>query len=82
MMVSFGGIAATRTDTPAELVYTVTKAVFDHADEVKKTGGVALRQFSAEFATRFLLPAYPVHAGAAQYFKEKGVWRSELKVAG
>ncbi len=81
-MVSFGGIAATRTDAPAELVYTVTKAVFDHADEVKKVGGVALRQFSAEFATQFLLPAYPVHAGAAQYFKEKGVWRNELKVAG
>lgn len=82
LMLSFGGIAATRPDVPKEVVYNLTKAVFDHAEEVRKTGGVALKDISAEFAVRYLLPAYPVHAGAAQYFKEKGVWRDELKIAG
>jgi hypothetical protein len=29
-------------------------------------------------ATRFLLPGFPVNAGAARYYKEKGVWRNDL----
>ncbi|MEZ5818597.1 MAG: TAXI family TRAP transporter solute-binding subunit [Hyphomicrobiaceae bacterium] len=82
LMLSFGGIAATRPDVPKELVYNVTKAVFDNLTEVHQTGGVALKELSPEFATSYLLPAYPVHAGAAQYFKEKGVWRDDLKIAG
>ena len=82
LMLSFAGIGATRPDTPAELVYNVTKSIFENDEEVRKTGGVALRDISLEFATKYLMAAYPVHAGAAQYFKEKGVWRDDLKIAG
>ncbi|MEZ5850671.1 MAG: TAXI family TRAP transporter solute-binding subunit [Hyphomicrobiaceae bacterium] len=82
LMLSFGGIAATRADASKELVYNVTKSVFENIGEVHKAGGIALRDLDPAFATRYLLPAYPVHAGAAQYFKEKGVWRDDLKIAG
>lgn len=78
-MLSFGGVLATRPDISNEMVYNIVKAVYDNADDVKKRGGVRLKHIDLDFATRFLMPAYPVHAGAAQYFKEQGVWRDELK---
>jgi TRAP transporter TAXI family solute receptor len=82
LMLSFGGIAATRADMPEELVYDLTKAIFDNAEDVRKTGGVALKNIEPKFAIEYLNDRFPVHAGAARYFKEKGVWRNELKIAG
>lgn len=79
LMVSFGGVLATRPDIPDDIAYAVTKAVYDNAEFVRKRGGVKLKDITPEFATEFLMPAYPVHAGAAKYFKEKGVWREDLK---
>lgn len=81
-MVSFGGVLATRPDVPEEVAYTVTKAIFENAEFVRKRGGVRLKNISPEFAMKYLMPAYPVHAGAAKYFKEKGIWRSDLKTTG
>lgn len=82
LMVSFGGVLATRPDVPEDVAYAVTKAVFDNADFVRQRGGVRLKDIRLDFATKYLMDAYPVHAGAAKYFKEKGVWRDELKIAG
>lgn len=79
LMLSFGGVLATRPDLPGELIYEITKAIYENADFVKDKGGARLKHIDLEFATRFLIPAYPVHAGAAQYFKEQGVWRDDLK---
>jgi TRAP transporter TAXI family solute receptor len=82
LMLSFSGIAATRADTPADTVYNVVKAIFDNAEDVRKTGGVPLANIQPKFATEHLIGRFPVHAGAARYFKEKGVWRDDLKIAG
>lgn len=79
LMLSFGGVLATRPDIPDEVAYTVTKAIYDHADFVRKKGGIKLKDVNLKFATEYLMPAYKVHAGAAKYFKEKGVWRDDLK---
>lgn len=81
-MLSFGGVLATRPDVPEDVVYNVTKAIYDNAEFVRKRGGVALKDIDPKFATEYLMEAYPVHPGAAKYFKEKGVWRNELKIAG
>ena len=82
LMVSFGGVLATTPDVPEDVAYAVTKAVYENAEFVRQRGGVQLKDINLEFATKYLMPAYPVHAGAAKYFKEKGVWRDELRVAG
>jgi hypothetical protein len=82
LMVSFGGVLATRPDVPEDVAYAVTKAIYDNAEFVRQRGGVPLKDITAEFATKYLMKAYPVHAGAAKYFKEKGVWRDDLKIAG
>jgi TRAP transporter TAXI family solute receptor len=79
LMLSFGGVLATRPDIPVDVVYEITKAVYENAEFVRKRGGIKLKDIDLDFATKILMPAYPVHAGAAKYFKEKGVWRDELK---
>jgi uncharacterized protein len=82
LMVSFGGVLATRPDIPEEVAYAVTQSIFENAEFVRDRGGVALKDIRPDFATQYLMSAYPVHAGAAKYFKEKGVWRDDLKIAG
>ncbi|MFK7944568.1 MAG: TAXI family TRAP transporter solute-binding subunit [Paracoccaceae bacterium] len=77
-MVSFGGVLATRPDIPDDVAYAITKAVYENAEFVRDRGGVKLKDITPEFATEVLMPAYPVHAGAAKYFQEIGAWRDDL----
>ncbi len=76
----FAGIAGSTKAVEDDVIYAFCKAVFENTDELHKITDVSL-QTRLENATRWLLPEYPVHPGAARYFKEKGVWRDELKVA-
>ncbi|WPZ35981.1 TAXI family TRAP transporter solute-binding subunit [Thalassobaculum sp. OXR-137] len=81
-MVSFGGVLAASPEISEEVGYNVTKAVYDNAEFVKQRGGVQLKDINPQFAVEFLMPAYPVNAGAAKYFKEQGVWNDKLKIHG
>lgn len=76
----FTGILGSATSVSAEDGYTIVKSVLDNVDEVKSFGK-PLAGLNLESAVNNLLAAYPVNAGAAQYFKEKGVWRDELTIA-
>lgn len=77
----FTGILGAATSVTAEEGYTITKSVLDNLEQVKGFGK-PLAGLGVESAVNNLLSAYPVNAGAAQYFKEQGVWREELKIAG
>lgn len=79
-VASFGGILAAHPRVEEETAYQITKAVLDNVDFVTSKGS-ELQDVSLDFATKFLIPDYPVHPGAARYLKEKGVWRDELTVA-
>ncbi|MEP3113766.1 TAXI family TRAP transporter solute-binding subunit [Nisaea sp.] len=81
-MVSFGGVLAASPDISEDVGYAVTKAIYENAEFVRKRGGVKLKDITPEFAMEFLMPAYPVNAGAAKYFKELGVWDDNLKIHG
>jgi TRAP transporter TAXI family solute receptor len=80
-MPLIGGVVASSPSVTPEAGYKITKAIFDNAKEVRQMAK-PLSKIDIEFAVRNLMPAFPVNAGAAQYFKEKGVWRNELKIAG
>lgn len=80
-MLSISGILGAHPRIDTETAYNVTKAVFDHVEEVRSKG-VQLQDVGLDFAVKHLMTAYPVHPGAAKYFKEKGVWRDDLKIAG
>ena len=76
----FTGIAGSSSEVDDDTIYSFCKTLFEHVDELHEISD-ASHQTTLENATRWLLPDYPVHPGAARYFKEKGVWRDDLKVA-
>jgi len=79
-VASSSGILAAHPRITEDTAYQITKAVLDNVKFVTSKGS-ELQDVSLEFASKFLIPDYPVHPGAARYLKEKGVWRDELKIA-
>jgi uncharacterized protein len=74
------GLLATHPRVTDEVGYAVTKAVFDNAAEARKVS-MELQNIDPEYAVRYMMPFIPVNPGAAQYFKEIGVWRDDLTIA-
>ncbi len=74
------GILAAHPDVSHEVAYEVTRAVFENLEDLHSISDV-LTSVTLEDATRYLVSDLPVNAGAAQYFKEQGVWRDELTEA-
>ncbi len=60
----------TSSKVPADVVYTITKAVFENLDEFKKLHP-AFAHLDAKNMVKDGLSA-PIHEGAARYYKEKG----------
>jgi hypothetical protein len=58
--------------------YRIVKAIFDHHEELGKYH-VLGKLITPENALVYF-GGIPVHPGAARYFKEKGLWKKELKV--
>lgn len=63
-------ILVTTEDVDADLIYKVTKAIYDHPEEISKT-----HQAGKEWVLKNALKgvAIPLHPGAERYFKEKGL---------
>lgn len=78
---SFSGIVGAAASVDEQIGYAVTKAVFENEEEIRAIG-VQLQDIRLQFAVKYLLSAYPVNPGAAKYFKERGVWRDDLTIAG
>lgn len=57
-------------DATEDDVYKITKAIFDNVDDIKKEHAKGA-ELTLENATEGL--TVPFHAGAAKYFKEKGI---------
>lgn len=62
----------TYADADEELIYKITKAIYDHPDEVSKVHPCAA-EWVLKNALTGVSPAIPLHPGAARYFKEKGL---------
>lgn len=77
---AIAGIVAAGAAVTPEVGYAVTRSILDNAATLRETGP-ALRSFDLDFAVRQLITAAPVNPGAAQYFREQGVWRSDLSIA-
>ena len=76
----FTGVLGAATSVSAEDGYNIVSSVLNNLEETKAFGK-PLAGLGLEAAVNNLLTAYPVNAGAAQYFKEQGVWREELQIA-
>jgi TRAP transporter TAXI family solute receptor len=74
------GILAASTDVSPDIGYEVTKSILDRAADVRQFGS-HLSGLTPELAARHLIATAPVNAGAARYFQENGLWRSDLTIA-
>lgn len=63
-------------DLPEDLVYELAKATFEHLDELVPIHP-AFKQLGLKGA--LTNPQMPYHAGAVKYYKEAGVWTSEME---
>lgn len=75
----FTGIGLSSAAVDDDTIYSFTKAVLDHVDELHSISKVS-DATTPENAVKWLMPGYPVHPGAVRYFKEKKVWRDGLLV--
>lgn len=67
--IGLGNLWIVRDNMPEDLVYKMTKAVFEHLDELGKAHPQG-KNVSLKTATSVSIPLHP---GAIKYYKEKGV---------
>jgi TRAP transporter TAXI family solute receptor len=75
MCVGFSMILAVREDFPEDLAYQLVKTLFTDIEELKDVHPV-YKELDYTIATSYRGSAY--HGGAVTYYKEEGVWTSEL----
>ncbi len=68
--IAVQAMLATRADIPEDLVYDVTKAIFEHTDVL-----IAAHERGKDITIETALDgmSIPLHHGAQRYFKEKGL---------
>jgi TRAP transporter TAXI family solute receptor len=66
----FGIVLETHSKSDPEFIYRITKALFEHKDELIEIHTVA-KEISLASAMRTI--TFPLHPGAEKYFKEVGV---------
>jgi TRAP transporter TAXI family solute receptor len=77
---SFSGVLAASPDVSEDVAYQIMQAIFDHSEQVQALG-VQFRDIDPEFGAEYLLRGFPVHKGAARYYKENGLWSDSLTEA-
>ena len=70
MTVAINNLLMTRSDVPAELVYTMTRRLFENLDQLS-TAHAAAEAISLENAAQG--SPVPLHPGAERYYQERGV---------
>lgn len=70
--LGLAGILAVRSGVPDDVVYKMTKALFENLEEFGKAHASA-KDVTLEDATKNAM--IPIHPGAAKYYKEKGVMK-------
>lgn len=75
------GMLVTNPDVDEDVVYELVKALYENAEEVRNIGP-ELSIFDLDYAVEGLIKEYPVHPGAAKYFKEVGIWNDDMVISG
>ena len=68
-IMTFGIIVETHSKSDPEFIYKITKALYDHRDELTGINPV-MKEMTLQNARNTV--AFPLHPGAEKYFKEKG----------
>lgn len=79
--LGISGVLTATPDLDEEAAYQITKAILENAEEVRSYGP-RMSLVTKEWAIDGLVKNYPVHPGAARYFKEAGIWDDSLIIYG
>jgi hypothetical protein len=74
--LTFWNMIVTDKDLSEDLVYRITKAIFENADTIRTTHPSTAKYLAME---SIAAAPVPVHPGAAKFYREKGVKLSEGK---
>jgi TRAP transporter TAXI family solute receptor len=77
--IGWSGIILSTPSVDDEMVYELCKAMYEHVDELHQLSAVGGATTKGN-AVKWLNPDYPVHPGAARFYKEIGVWDDSLKI--
>lgn len=64
-----------KTDAPDSFAYQITKLILENLDELRKKATLFNDWDPARAVKR---PTIPIHRGAIQYYKDKGLWNKEV----
>jgi len=70
--LAFWNMFVCHKDTPADVAYKITRAVFEHLDILQKAVA-ASKDTTPQNAVKYLGGAIPYNEGALRYFREIGV---------
>ncbi len=73
----YGGILVADPELEEELVYKICSTLYANEEAVRKIDR-SLGYFKVENALKMVMPQYPIHKGAAKFYKEKGMWKNDL----
>ena len=77
--IGWSGIVMSTANVSDEMVYELCKAIYEHIDELHELSAVS-GATTKESGMKWLMPDYPVHPGAARYFKEIGIWNKNFEI--
>jgi uncharacterized protein len=76
----YSGILVADPDIDEEMVYKLCSTLYGKEESVRKIAK-ELEFFKLENALKMVIPQYPIHKGAARFFKEKGIWKEGLVIS-
>lgn len=76
----YSGILVADPDLDEEMVYKICSTLYSREEAVRKIAK-ELEFFRLENALKMVIPQYPIHKGAARFYKEKGIWKEGLVVS-
>lgn len=76
--ISTTSVLVCRPEIPDDVVYTITKTILENAEAEIAMAPTNLEGFGNEMAIDAMIDGYPIHPGAAKYFKEVGLWRDGM----
>lgn len=79
-VLGWSGILNTGADVSDELVYQVTKALWEQAEQLREQHPALKRGFSRERMIDAGI-SIPYHSGAIRFYKEVGAWTEEMEQA-
>lgn len=77
LAASFSGVLAASPDVSEDVAYQIMQAIFENRDQVQNLG-VQFQDIDLQFGAEYLVQGFPVHKGAAKYYKEKDLWSDSM----